>query len=128
MSNKLPQALRAVALATAALLGQATQAVQAAESAEPIWDGNKVRMVAETLAPGAHAFFAENARELNAKGGAAATSSGLIVGTKAALLIDTMLNKRLNAQVQALGRKGGGIGLATMCAGGGMAGAVVIEV
>jgi glyoxylase-like metal-dependent hydrolase (beta-lactamase superfamily II) len=74
-------------------------------AAEPVWDGNKVQMVAEKLAPGITAYYPRDARELNAKGGAGATSSGLIVGTRGALLIDTMLNKRLNAQVLALVRK-----------------------
>lgn len=80
----------------------------AASAAEPIWDANKVSMVSERLAPGVYAFYADNARALNASGGAAATSGGLIVGSKGALLIETMLNKRLNQQVQALSRKLGG--------------------
>ncbi len=71
-------------------------------AAEPIWDGNKVEMISEQLAPQVFAFYAKDARELNAKGGAAATSGGLIVGTRASLLIDTMLNQRLNKQVQSL--------------------------
>ncbi|QNM94795.1 MBL fold metallo-hydrolase [Chitinimonas koreensis] len=75
------------------------------QAAEPIWDGNTVEMVSEKLADGVYAYYAGNARELNAKGGAAATSSGLIVGSKGALLVDTMLNRRLNAQVQQLSRK-----------------------
>lgn len=75
-----------------------------AQAAEPIWDGNKVQMVSEKLADGVYAYYASDAKELNAKGGAAATSGGLIVGTKGALLVDTMLNKRLNAQVQALSK------------------------
>jgi cyclase len=92
--------LIATAAATAALLlGMSTQA------AEPIWDGNKITMQSEQLAPGVFAFYAQNARELNAQGGAAATSGGLIVGDKGALLVETMLNKRLNAQVQALSAK-----------------------
>lgn len=73
-------------------------------SAEPIWDGNRVRMTAERLGPGVVAFYPADARELNARGGAAATSSGLIVGRRGALLVDTMLNRRLNAQVLALAR------------------------
>ncbi|MBL8297483.1 MAG: MBL fold metallo-hydrolase [Rhodanobacteraceae bacterium] len=85
---------------TASLLLSAT-----AYAAEPIWDGNKVNMISEKLATDVYAFYADNARELNASGGAAATSSGLIVGSRGALLVDTMLNKRLNAQVQALTRK-----------------------
>jgi glyoxylase-like metal-dependent hydrolase (beta-lactamase superfamily II) len=75
-----------------------------AQAQEPVWDGNKVNMRAETLANGVYAFYDSKAAELNAKGGAAATSGGLIVGSKGALLIDTMLNKRLNKQVQDLGR------------------------
>ena len=74
----------------------------AANAAEPIWDANKVQMVSETLAPGVFAYYASNAKELNAKGGAAATSGGLIVGSKASLLIETMLNRRLYSQVQSL--------------------------
>jgi cyclase len=76
-----------------------------ASAAEPIWDGNKIQMQSEKLAEGVYAFYASDARELNAKGGAAATSGGLIVGTRGALLIETMLNKRLNRQVQDLSRK-----------------------
>lgn len=76
-----------------------------AQAAEPIWDANKVTMVSERLGEGVYAYYADNARELNAKGGAAATSGGLIVGNKGALLVDTMLNKRLNTQVQALSQK-----------------------
>ena len=45
---------------------------------EPIWDANKVEMRSEKLAEGVFAFYAENPREVNAKGGAAATSGGLI--------------------------------------------------
>lgn len=73
-----------------------------AHANEPVWDGNKVEMVSEQLAPQVFAFYAKDARELNAKGGAAATSGGLIVGTRASLLIETMLNQRLHKQVQAL--------------------------
>ena len=82
--------------------------LSAASAAEPIWDGNTVQMQSEKLADGVFAYYASNARQLNAKGGAAATSGGLIVGSKGALLIETMLNKRLNGQVQDLSRKLGG--------------------
>ena len=76
-----------------------------ARAGEPVWDGNKVEMVSELLAPGVYAFYASDAAELNQKGGAAATSGGLIVGSKSTLLIESMLNQRLNAQVQALVHK-----------------------
>ena len=81
---------------------------QASFAAEPVWDGNKVQMISEKLDAGVFAFYAKDAKELNDKGGAAATSGGLIVGTKGALLIETMLNKRLNKQVQDLSQKLGG--------------------
>ena len=61
-------------------------------------------MISEELAPNVYAFYDKNARELNAKGGAAATSGGLIVGERGCLLIETLLNKRLNAQVQEMSR------------------------
>ena len=88
-----------LAVMTGLLFATTTQA------AEPIWDGNKVEMVSEKLGDGVYAYYANNAKELNAKGGAAATSGGLIVGSKGALLIETMLNKRLNSQVMALSQK-----------------------
>ncbi len=98
--------LTALALAAAMLTASPHTAVAAA--AEPIWDANKVQMQGEKLADGVFAFYASNTRELNAKGGAAATSGGLVVGTKGAVLIETLLNQRLNQQVQTLARKLGG--------------------
>jgi cyclase len=80
----------------------------AAPAAEPIWDGNKVQMQSQQLAPGAYAHLPADAAALNAKGGAAATSGGLIVGTRGALLIETMLNRRLHDQVRALVKKQAG--------------------
>jgi glyoxylase-like metal-dependent hydrolase (beta-lactamase superfamily II) len=82
-----------VVTALSALLASGALAV------EPIWDANKVQMISEKLADGVYAYYAKDARELNAGGGAAATSGGLIVGNKGAILIETMLNKRLNTQV-----------------------------
>ncbi len=72
---------------------------------EPIWDANKVEMIREQLAPGVYAFYARDAKALNASGGAAATSAGLIVGSKGALQIETMLDRRLFDQVKALVRE-----------------------
>ena len=92
----------AISCALSLALGMASLPALAGE---PIWDGNKVEMVSDKLADGVFAFYAKDAAELNAKGGAAATSSGLIVGSKGALLVETMLNKRLNQQVQDLSRK-----------------------
>ncbi len=87
------------------LLGASMSPINRAFAAEPIWDGNKVQMVSEKLADGVFAYYASDARQINANGGAAATSGGLIVGNKGALLIETMLNQRLNRQVLDLSRK-----------------------
>lgn len=105
MKRKLISTLVAVLIGVGAT-GLATHG--AALAGEPIWDANKIEMRSEKLADGVFAYYASNARELNAKGGAAATSGGLIVGTKGALLIETMLNKKLNKQVQDLSRRLGG--------------------
>jgi glyoxylase-like metal-dependent hydrolase (beta-lactamase superfamily II) len=86
-------------------------AVRAEEQA-PVWDGNRVELMAERLAPGVYAFYPKDAAALNAKGGAAATSAGLIAGDRAALVVDTMLNKRLSAQLQALVKRSTSVPLA----------------
>ena len=74
-------------------------------AAEPIWDANKVQMRSQPLAPGAYAHLPADAAAINARGGAAATSGGLIVGTRGALLIETLLNRRLHDQVRDLARQ-----------------------
>lgn len=89
-----------LALALAFSLG-----VSAAHAGEPIWDGNKVEMTSEKLADGVYALYAKDARELNSTGGAAATTGGLIVGSKGVLQVETMLNQRLHLQVQQLSKK-----------------------
>ncbi len=96
MSPKLSRNLFAGLLAMAASV--------ATHAAEPIWDGNKVMMRSQQLAPGVYAHLPADAAALNEKGGAAATSGGLIVGTRGALLIETMLNRRLHEQVRALAK------------------------
>ncbi|UJR17205.1 hypothetical protein I4U23_004100 [Adineta vaga] len=72
---------------------------------QPVWDGNKVEMISEKLATDVYAFYAKDAEQLNASGGAAATSGGLIVGENGVLLIETFLNQRLNHQAQELIKK-----------------------
>lgn len=105
MSRKFTQHALAALLFTA---GFGMFQLSVATAAEPIWDGNKVQMQSEKLADGVYAFYASDAPKLNASGHAAATSGGVIVGTRGALLVDTMLNKRLNQQVQTLSRQLGG--------------------
>lgn len=76
-----------------------------ASAGEPVWDANKVELSAEKLADGVFAIYPTHSAELNAKGGAAATTGGLIVGTKGVLMIETMINERLHRQVQKLNKK-----------------------
>ncbi|WP_338848249.1 MBL fold metallo-hydrolase [Massilia sp. W12] len=89
---------RILAVAAGALI------ISAAQAGEPIWDANKVEMVSEKMADGVYALYDKKAGEINAKGGAAATSGGIIVGARGALMIDTMINQRLHKQVQQLNK------------------------
>jgi len=68
----------------------------------PVWDGNKVEMVSEQLADGVFAYYSSDAKALEKQGRPVATSGGFIVGEKGVLLVDTLLNERLNNQVQTL--------------------------
>jgi glyoxylase-like metal-dependent hydrolase (beta-lactamase superfamily II) len=69
---------------------------------EPVWDGNTVVLQSEKLAEGVFAYYPEGATKMQEQGKPIATSGGFIVGDKGVLIIDTMLNKRLNQQVQDL--------------------------
>lgn len=107
MSPKLARAFHTSLLSLTLAFG-----ITPAQANEPIWDGNKVQMLSQQLAPGAFAHLPAGAAELNAKGAAAATSGGLLVGTRGALLIETMLNRRLYDQVSALAKaEAGGLPL-----------------
>lgn len=109
LARALPSRLLRLTLA-ATLVSALTLALAAAPAlaAEPIWDGNRVQMRSQQLAVGVFAFLPADAAEVNARGGAAATSGGLIVGTRGALLIETMLNRRLHDQVRALAKEQAG--------------------
>lgn len=62
---------------------------------EPVWDANKVVLKSEKLGNGVYAMVPAEADKLSPKGVALATTSGVIVGSRASLVVDTMLNKRL---------------------------------
>ena len=49
-----------IAASFAALLSLGVRA------AEPVWDGNTIKMVSETMSPGVFAFYASDAQALNA--------------------------------------------------------------
>jgi glyoxylase-like metal-dependent hydrolase (beta-lactamase superfamily II) len=73
-----------------------------ATAEEPIWDGNKVILISEQLDDGVYAYYSSEAKTKESQGAPVATSGGFIVGDKGVLIIDTMLNKRLNEQAQEL--------------------------
>ncbi|MBE1275889.1 MBL fold metallo-hydrolase [Enterovibrio baiacu] len=87
---------------TAALLSTAVFGASMATANEPVWDANKVQLISEKLDDGVYAYYPSDAKELESKGLPVATSGGFIVGDKGVLIIDTMLNKRLNMQVQGM--------------------------
>ncbi|ANH66634.1 MBL fold metallo-hydrolase [Mitsuaria sp. 7] len=80
-------------LAAIAVLACAASPFASAD--EPVWDGNKVVLKAEKLGDGVYAMVPTGAAELSPKGVPLATTSGIIVGNRASLVVDTMLNKRL---------------------------------
>ena len=69
---------------------------------EPVWDGNKIVLKSQKLAEGIFAVVPTGADEMADNGLPIATSSGFVIGTKSVLVIDTMLNKRLNKQLMQL--------------------------
>ncbi|USH03804.1 MBL fold metallo-hydrolase [Grimontia kaedaensis] len=83
-------------LAATSLLSLSTQAN------EPVWDANKVQLVAEKLDDGVYAYYPTDAKKLEKKGLPVATSGGFIVGDEGVLVIDTTLNERLNKQLQGM--------------------------
>ncbi|WP_163930091.1 MBL fold metallo-hydrolase [Paraferrimonas sp. SM1919] len=95
---KLPKILTIIAFFGSAM----------AWSQEPVWDANKVKLTHERLADGVYAVYSKDAKTLEAKGAPVATSGGIVVGDNAMVIIDTMLNKRLNKQLQDIANKQGG--------------------
>ena len=85
-----------------ALLALVIVVTHTAFAQEPVWDANKVVLTSEKLDNGVYAFYSSEAKAKESKGLPVATSGGFIVGDKGVLMIDTMLNKRLNEQAQAL--------------------------
>lgn len=71
----------------------------AALAQEPVWDANKVVLESQKLADGIFAVIPVGANELAEKGLPIATTSGFVIGTDGVLVIDSMLNERLNNQL-----------------------------
>ncbi|UXI69787.1 MBL fold metallo-hydrolase [Tahibacter amnicola] len=93
LHRRFPSALFAAVIGVAA-----TSALPPAAAAEPVWDANTVELVSHTLAPDVYAMIPRNAAEA-ANGVALATTSGIVVGSKGVLVVDTMINERLARQV-----------------------------
>ncbi len=74
----------------------------AAIAQEPVWDGNKVVLESRKLAEGIFAVIPTGADEMADKGLPIATTSGFVIGSKSVLVVDTMLNERLNKQLMKL--------------------------
>jgi glyoxylase-like metal-dependent hydrolase (beta-lactamase superfamily II) len=70
-----------------------------AAAQEPVWDANTVVLESQKLADGVFAVVQQGAKEMAEKGLPLATSSGFVVGHDSVLVIDTMLNEKLNAQL-----------------------------
>ncbi len=87
-----------LALGMVAAIGIAGAAV----AQEPVWDGNKVVLESQKLADGVFAVIPTGADEMADKGFPIATSSGFVIGSESVLVIDTMLNQRLNKQLMKL--------------------------
>ena len=74
-------------------------------AADPVWDANKVELKSEKLADGVFAIYPIDSLQITKDGGTAATSGGFIVGDRGVMIIETMINKRLSTQAQALVKK-----------------------
>ncbi|MCU9848212.1 MBL fold metallo-hydrolase [Defluviimonas sp. WL0024] len=82
-------------IAAAAFLAAATGA---ASAQDPVWDGNTVVLEAQELAPGVFAVVPEGAAGMAAEGAPIATTGGFVIGEHAVLVVESMLNERLNRQ------------------------------
>jgi cyclase len=77
----------------------AASAIGGAALAEPVWDANTVVLESQKLADGVFAVIQTGADEMAEQGLPLATSAGFVIGTDGVLVIDTMLNERLNTQL-----------------------------
>ncbi len=71
----------------------------AALAQEPVWDGNTVILESQQLADGVFAVIPTGASEMATAGYPIATSGGFVIGENGVLVIESMLNQRLNTQL-----------------------------
>lgn len=67
-----------------------------------VWTPNHVVLVSQQIAPGVFAVFPDDSAAKNTGGIPVATSGGFVIGDNGVLVVDTMLNRRLAHQLQAL--------------------------
>ncbi len=82
-----------------AAVGAALFVAAQAMAQEPIWEANSVELETETLGGGAYALVPGDADEKAPAGIPVATSSGFVVGDRAALIVDTGINARVFGQI-----------------------------
>ena len=81
---------------TAAIAGSIATA---AAAQDPVWDGNSVVLESQQLADGVFAVIPTGAVDLAADGHPMATTGGFVIGKTGALVVESMLNERLNTQL-----------------------------
>lgn len=88
MRTVIPGAALAAALVACSAVAQ-----------EPVWDANTVKLERTTLGSGVYAMVPAGAADQAPRGVPLATTSGIVVGARASLVVDTMLNARLASVV-----------------------------
>lgn len=70
-----------------------------AQAQEPVWDGNTVILESQKLADGVFAVIPTGASDMAAAGYPIATTAGFVIGENGVLVVESMLNQRLNTQL-----------------------------
>ena len=70
-----------------------------AQAQEPVWDGNTVILESQKLADGVFAVIPTGASDMAAAGYPIATTAGFVIGKNGVLVVESMLNQRLNTQL-----------------------------
>ncbi len=71
----------------------------AAHAQDPVWDANTVILESQELAQGVFAVVATGADDMAVNGFPIATSGGFVIGENGVLVVESMLNEKLNAQL-----------------------------
>jgi cyclase len=69
------------------------------QAQEVVWDANTVVLESQQLADGVFAVILTGASDMAAAGYPIATSGGFVIGETGVLVIESMLNERLNTQL-----------------------------